>query len=319
MDANRGGLTVGELLGTLESRLELQLAPGAADLDRPIVSREIQKPGLVLTGLFDYYQPERVQVFGQSEVRFLAHAGESAAAVVAEYCRRPPPLLVVTRGLAPPEALAAIARQSGTALVASPLATADVIAVLLHHLNARLAPRVTVHGDLLEIHGLGVLVLGESGIGKSECALELVARGHRLVADDVVEIRTQGDRLVGTPTELSRHRLEVRGLGIVDVRHMFGVAAVRESVAIEQVVELVRLEEGGRFDRLGESAQAWEVLGRSRPMFRIPVAPGRNTATLVELAARRELLQRLGINAARELREDVARRIARGDAGGDSP
>ena len=309
LSTNRAGLTIRELLAEIGDRLGVCCGPDDADFERTVSVREIQKPGLVLTGLFEFYQCDRVQVFGRSEVLFLVQTADGAREVVETLCAAPPPLMVVTRGLEPPPALLEVSRRTRTPLVCSELSTPDAIGLLVHHLNVRLAPRVTLHGDLLEIHGLGVLVLGESGIGKSECALELIARGHRLVADDAVEIRVLEDQLVGTASEICRHRLEVRGLGIVNVFQMFGVASVRESVAIEQVVELVRFESGLVFDRLGETAETWNLLGRVRPLFRIPVAPGRNTATLVELAARRELLQRLGINAARELREDLAGKI----------
>ena len=312
-------LTVRDLLEAIGSRLGRCVDGGQPDLERLLVDREIQKPGLVLTGLFDSYQARRIQVFGRSEVRYLGQVGEGAREYVEAVCSNPPPLMVVARGLEPPGPLVEIAARSHTALVCSELATPEVISALLHFLNMHLAPCMSVHGNLLEIYGLGVLVLGESGIGKSECALELLARGHRLVADDVVEIRVFEDRLVGTPADLARHHIEVRGLGILNAREMFGVTAVRESVGIEQVVELVRLESDATFDRLGEATSRWELLGRSRPLFRIPVAPGRNTATLVELAARRELLQRLGINAARDLRRAVARRIeARSGGQGNS-
>ncbi|MBW8895884.1 MAG: HPr(Ser) kinase/phosphatase [Acidobacteria bacterium] len=212
------------------------------------------------------------------------------------------PCLLVTGGATPPPETIAEADRAGVPLLRSRTATPDAISQLSSVLDAHLAARGMVHGVLMDVLGLGVLVVGESGIGKSECALDLVVRGHRLVADDVVELRCRAQSfLIGTCPELTRNHMEIRGLGLINVQDLFGVASTRSSKRVELVVQLERWEHGREYDRLGLDDEFYETLGARIPMIRMPVAPGRNVAILVEVAARNQLLRVRGHHAARKL------------------
>jgi HPr kinase/phosphorylase len=212
------------------------------------------------------------------------------------------PCLLVTGGASPPAETVAEADRAGVPLLRSKTATPEAISRLSSVLDAHLAQRGVVHGVLMDILGLGVLVVGESGIGKSECALDLVVRGHRLVADDVVELRCRAQSfLIGTCPELTRNHMEIRGLGLINVQDLFGVASTRSSKRVELVVQLERWEHGREYDRLGVDDTFYEMLGARIPMIRMPVAPGRNVAILVEVAARNQLLRVRGHHAARKL------------------
>jgi HPr kinase/phosphorylase len=301
-------ITVRELVRDIGGRLGLRVLGPDAALDRPITTREIQKPGLVVSGFFEFYHPERLQFLGRSEIRFIGDAPDPLP-LCRQLCTPQTPGLLVTRGIEPPAPLQQAADEQQVPLLITPMPTADAIGIVLHHLAVHLAPRVRVHGVLVDIFGLGVLILGESGIGKSECALELVERGHRLVADDSVEIALIEDQLIGRAPELTRHHMEVRGLGIVNAYEMFGVTAVRHSIEVEQVVRLVRFEPGMSFERLGLDPEHWQVLDHDLPLYKVPVAPGRSLSVLLEVAARRQLLRRHGSDAARQLRDSLARRL----------
>jgi HPr kinase/phosphorylase len=213
-------------------------------------------------------------------------------------------------GLDAPEELAAESERAGVPLLRTALATPTAIARLTAHLEDQLAPREMVHGVLMDILGLGVLIVGESGIGKSECALDLVVRGHRLVADDTVEVRCRAQaELIGTCPGLTRHHIEIRGLGLINVTDLFGVSATRATKRIELIVKLERWETGREYDRLGLDTESEEVLGMAVPRIRMPVAPGRNLATLIEVAARNQLLRLRGRHAAQVLAERIERRL----------
>ncbi len=311
-EVEAGSLTVSELLSALRERLGLVVLEGGDRLDREIASSTIQKPGLVLSGFEEYFHPERIQVLGRSEIRWLADSPPAARGAVARLCATRVPAFLVTRGLEPPGWFRDCCRERGLVLLVSPLPTAEVIDVLLHYLSVRLAPTVRLHGVLLDLFGLGVLITGESGIGKSECALELLARGHRLVADDSVIVRLVDGDLIGHAPELGRNYIEVRGLGILNVRDLFGVTAVRELKVVEQVVHLYHPRPGDRIDRLGEDRRTRTLLGKSLPLVEMPVAPGRNVAVLLEVAARRQLLLERGRDASLEMQASVLRQIEKG-------
>lgn len=302
-------LTVGEIVASLGNRLGLAVVSGDACLDRAISSQAVQKAGLVMAGLFQYYHPERLQVLGMSEMHYLEAAGPEGEAMARRLCEGPVPAFLIAYGKAPPRVLLEAARRTCIPVLVSPLSTDKVLGILLRFLATRLAPRVRVHGVLIDIFGLGVLILGESGIGKSECALELVMRGHRLVADDLIEIRWEDDQLVGASPEITRHLMEVRGLGIINAIEMFGVTSTLESKVVEQVVRLFRYEPGMTVDRLGVHRH-WEILGVRLPLMEIPVAPGRTLSALLEMAARLQLLRGQGKDASRDLEEALARKLA---------
>jgi len=307
-------VTVATVLRDLaDSRaLDLELLAGAAGLERRITIPHTQKTGLALSGFDAYLRPGRVLVFGRSEVRYLETltAGERGEALRRLFSHELPCLLV-TGGATPPPETIAEADRAGVPLLRSRAATPEAMSRLSAVLDTYLAARGTVHGVLMDILGLGVLVIGESGIGKSECALDLVVRGHRLVADDTVQLRCRAQSfLIGTCPELTRHRMEIRGLGLINVQDLFGVASTRSSKRVELVVQLERWEHGREYDRLGLDEEFYDALGARIPMIRMPVAPGRNVAILVEVAARNQLLRARGHHAARRLVTRLNERLA---------
>jgi HPr kinase/phosphorylase len=309
------GVAVSALLGArgATTGLDLDLLAGAAGLERRITLPYVQKTGLALAGFAEYLRSGRVLIFGESEVRFLERLDPDARTqALRRLFQRDLPCVMVTMALESPDEVPLEAERAGVPLLRTALSTPVAIARLTTLLEDRLAPRETHHGVLLDILGLGVLLTGESGIGKSECALDLVSRGHRLVADDVVEIRCRGQAiLIGTCPELTRHHVEVRGLGLINVTDLFGVAATRSSKRVELVVRLERRDEGRDYDRLGLDTAITDILGVTVPLVLMPIAPGRNVAMLVEVAARTQLLRSRGRHAAQLLTERLERRLER--------
>jgi HPr kinase/phosphorylase len=319
------GVTVATVLRDLADShvLELELLAGERGVDRRITIPHPQKTGLALSGFDAYLRGGRVLVFGESEIRYLETLSpDDRAMALRRVLSHPLPCLIITGGFEPPFEARTEANRAGVPLLRTPAATPDAMARLSGVLDAYLAARGVIHGVLMDILGLGVLMVGESGIGKSECALDLVVRGHRLIADDSVELRCRSESLViGTCPELSRHHMEIRGLGIINVRDLFGVASTRSSKRVELVVQLERWEHGREYDRLGLDDQFYEVLGIRIPTIRMPVAPGRNAAILVEVAARNQLLRARGHHAAQRLVERLNQQIETGAApvDGDDP
>jgi HPr kinase/phosphorylase len=304
------GVSVGALLRSRSEALafSIDLVAGAAGIDRLITSPHVtsphvQKTGLALAGFHEYLKPGRVLIFGASEVRFVEglEPGERAA-VLRLVLSHDFPCLLLTGGLAPPQELILEAERASMPLLKTSSVTPTAIAKLEAVLEDSLAERTVVHAVLLDVLGLGVLITGESGIGKSECALDLIVRGHRLVADDTVEIRRRSETiLIGTCPELTRHHMELRGLGVINVKELFGIASTRSSKRVELVVQLERWDPTREYERLGLDDEHYEVLGLRVPLIKMPVAPGRNIAILVEVAARNQLLRARGHHAARIL------------------
>jgi HPr kinase/phosphorylase len=316
-------VTVGGLLRARPEAfgLAMELLAGAEGLDRPITSPYIQKTGLALAGFHHYLQPGRVLIYGESEVRYLETLAPQARrdALARSFAMDIPCVLCTGDVLVPPDVVAE-AERARVPLLATPVTTATAIGKLTALLGDRLAEREIIHGVLLDVLGLGVLIVGESGIGKSECALDLVVRGHRLVADDVVEVRRRAESIViGTCPELTRHHMEVRGLGLINIKDLFGVAATRSSKRVELVVQLERWSPTRQYDRLGLDEATHDILGLRVPLIQMPVAPGRNLAILVEVAARNQLLRARGINAARDLAARLDARLAAGATAADDP
>jgi HPr kinase/phosphorylase len=300
--------------------LRLRLVAGARGLERTIALPRLQQPGLALAGYLPQLHPDRVQVLGNSEISYLAtldptRAREAVAAVAGAGVA----CFVVTNATPPPAVLVEPAEAVPVPVLGSELRTADFIRLASAWLEERLAPETQLHGDLVEMHGLGILILGRSGIGKSETALDLVSRGHRLVADDVVLVRRISPaELRGRAARLLDHHMEIRGLGVIDVEALFGTLATLDEGRIDLVVELV--EGPGTPDRLGLEEERTQLLDVDLPMVRIPLRPGRNSAMLVETAARNHLLRRRGMHTARgfadRLDDEIAsRRHSRGGAG----
>lgn len=294
--------------GLLDARpesvgLSIELLAGANGLERHITSPYIQKTGLALAGFHEYLQAGRILLFGDSEVRFLESMAPAARRIALAKCfNESLPCLLITGGAELPPEVALEGERADVPVLRTTVPTATAIGKLTAILEDRLAAREMIHGVLLDILGLGVLIVGESGIGKSECALDLVVRGHRLVADDTVEVRRRAESIViGACPELTRHHMEVRGLGLINIRDLFGVASTRTSKRVELVVQLDRWDPDREYDRLGLDDAVYDLIGLKVPLIRMPVAPGRNLAILVEVAARNQLLRMRGINAAREL------------------
>jgi HPr kinase/phosphorylase len=275
---------------------------GAAGLGRTVAHARVQKSGLVFAGHLAGMDPARVQIVGETEQSYLRTLDTATCrAHVAGFFALAPALTVVTRGAVPHAELLDHAERTGSPLVVVEGRSSDAIQALHAALDELLAPRETVHGNLVEIHGMGTLLLGPSGIGKSECALFLVERGHRLVADDRVCLtRPPRGGVHGSPEPRLQHHMEIRGLGILDIRDLYGATAVRDAVVIELVVELCAWEDTATDDRLGIDDHTYALLGVPVPLLRIPVRPGREMATLLEVAARNEQLKRGGRHAGRD-------------------
>lgn len=293
-------------------RTSVRLATGEAGLDRPIAHPRIQKSGLVLAGHMHGIVPTRVQILGETEVSYLEtlepdvqRARIDALFALGLSC------VIVTRGVAPLAVVEEAAARTGTPLCVSELKSSATIARIHQALDRLLAPREQRHGVMVEIHGIGTLLLGPSGIGKSECALFLVERGHRLVADDQVCLTRMPDGTVSAaPAPLLKHHLEIRGLGILNVRDLYGATAVQDEAQLDLVIELCHLDDeraGEGFDRLGLDDATRDVLGVPVPMLRVPVFPGRDMGVLLEVAARNQLLKRAGHHSARAFAERLAR------------
>ena len=291
--------------------LDLELLAGGAGLDRRVTNSHPQKTGLALSGFDAAVRGGRILIFGESEIRYLESLEANArVAVLARLYAHDIPAVLITQGFSPPGELTDAAERTAVPLLRTRAGTPDTMSRLGAALDNFLAPRTTVHGVLMDVLGLGVLVVGESGIGKSECALDLVVRGHRLVADDAVELRCRAESFVlGSCPDLTRHHMEIRGLGLINVQDLFGVASTRTSKRVELVVQLERWEPGRDYDRLGIDDLRYEVLGVQIPMVRMPVAPARNIAILVEVAARNQLLRARGNHAARQLVDRLNRQL----------
>jgi len=299
-------LTVSDLLADAAGyRLDLELLAGAGGVEREIRVPRIQKPGLALAGYVDQIRSHRVQILGATELAYLATLDPATAqANVARVFEAGAACFVVTKGLEPPDYVAGHADRTHTPLLRTTLRSSVFIDRIDRFLADRLAPRIRIHGVLIDVMEVGILLRGESGIGKSECALDLIRRGHRLVADDVVEIRRYAPfRLVGTGLDLIRYHIEIRGIGILDIRELFGITSVRDEKEVELAVELVPWREGEVYERLGLEERTQPILGVEVPYLRIPVAPGRSIASVVEVAARNHLLRRMGHHSAIRLAE----------------
>ncbi len=309
----RAALTAEVLRSPALADLGLRTVAGEKGFGRAIAWGRIQRPGLALAGFQAFIKPGRIQILGESELNYLDTMPlDVRAERIAAICALPVAAFVVTKGQTVPEDLARECRVREVPLLVSESTTSVVIQSITRILEDELAPSTTVHGVLVDVYGMGVLLLGESGIGKSECALDLIRRGHRLVADDVVEIRKYPNgSLVGRAAEMIRYHMELRGIGIINIKHLFGVSAVRASKSIEMVIELERWDPTKRYDRLGLDGESYSILDRPRPFLRLPVASGRNIALLIEIAARNELLKSQGYDAAKEFALKVDEQIAK--------
>ncbi len=272
-----------------------------------IVSVDVNRPGLHLTGFLDFFDNQRIQVFGKSELGYLESIGEENARKSLEcYFEKKPPVVIVTRGLEVPDDMTVCANKFGVPLYKTQDTTSTFMSGLISILNVELAPRITRHGVLVEVYGEGILLLGDSGVGKSETAIELVKRGHRLIADDAVEIRRVSNRtLVGSSPANIRHFIELRGIGIVNARRIFGMGSVKMTEKIDMVIQLELWDPDKVYDRMGLENEYTSILGLQIPSLTIPVKPGRNLAVILEVASMNNRQKKMGYNAAAELMENL--------------
>jgi len=303
---------VEQLVSDPVASLGLSLLAGRAGLARRITVPRIQKPGLALTGYTEQVHPERVQVLGATEMGYLERLSpEARTAGIANLINLEPACIAITRNLTAPREMIGLCNERNVALFASPLMSSIFIDRITKYLEDQLSPTTSIHGVLMDVLGVGILLLGKSGIGKSEAALDLVMRGHRLVADDIVDIRKRApDMVFGSGSEIIKHHMEIRGLGIINIKDLFGIAAVRDTKKIELVIELVEWREDEEYDRLGVEDITLSILDIEIPKLRIPVRPGRPTTSIIEVAARNQLLKIQGHHSAQEFQDRLNRAIA---------
>ncbi len=303
--------TVEELEQSREPTFGLTLMAGRKGLKRKISHPQVQKMGLALTGFVEFVNRERIQVMGKTEMVYLSTLRPDVQQdVIQRICRLDIACIVVTRGLETPQELLDEADRQEIPLFRTDLLTTEFMDRVSKFLEWKLAPTTSIHGVLIDVFGVGVLILGKSGIGKSECALDLILRGHRLVADDMVFIQKRGtSSLLGSGFEVIQHHMEIRGLGIINIRSLFGVEAIRERKKIELVVELLVWEAYQEYDRLGFEEEKYTVLEVELPMLRVPVTPGRNLTTIIEVAARNHLLKMMGYDSALEFEKKLLHKI----------
>lgn len=289
----------------------VKVVSGEEFLDREIFVTDLSRPALELTGYFDYYPQNRIQLMGATEVSFISRMTvEEKKIIIKRLCQPEMPAFLISRGQEVPEELIEIATKNEIPVLLSSRNTTRLSANVMNFLEEHLAERESQHGVLMEIYGMGVLITGESGIGKSETALELVQRGHRLVADDRVELYMMDEsRIIGEAPEILRHLIEIRGVGVIDIMNMFGVGAVRDSTIVDMIINLKHWDEKAVFDRLGNSLETRRFFNVDVPLLHIPVRVGRNLATIIEVAAMNVRAKQLGYDATAQFELNLTRLI----------
>ncbi|WP_409272195.1 HPr(Ser) kinase/phosphatase [Neobacillus sp. SCS-31] len=292
----------------------LELICGGEGIDRPITTSDLSRPGIELAGFIDYYPAERIQLLGMTELSFFNTLNQSERVLrMEQLCTDITPAIIITRGLDVPEELIEAAERESVPVLRTKYKTTRFSGNLTNFLESRLAPTTAVHGVLVDVYGVGVLITGKSGVGKSETALELVKRGHRLVADDCVEIRQEDQNtLIGTSPELIEHLLEIRGLGIINVMTLFGAGAVRTNKHIILNIHLEIWDQEKQYDRLGLDDEKLKIIDSEITKLTVPVRPGRNLAVIIEVAAMNFRLKRMGVNAAKQFTEKLSGVIEEG-------
>ena len=295
-------------LGKLVEEFRLEVLRGGAGYEDLLIRTEdVNRPGLQLTGFFDYFDPKRLQIIGRVETTYLEGlTPEQRRVSFEQLLSQDIPALIISRGIDPFPECMEMAEKYDRTILRGKETTSALMGALVVALRSYLAPRITRHGVLVEVYGEGVLLLGESGVGKSETAIELVKRGHRLIADDAVEIkRVTRNKLTGTAPELIRHYIELRGIGVVDVRRIFGMSAIKEASGIDMVVNLEQWKDGAMYDRLGLENLYTTILDVQVPSLTVPVKPGRNLAVIIEVAAMNNRHKKMGYNAAVEFTKQI--------------
>ena len=289
-------------LKNMVETFNMEILHKGRDFDNTVVTiSDVNRPALQLVGFYDYFDDKRLQILGRGEMQFLERMTEAERTrVFNKLLSYPFPAMIVARDMEAPSELVQMANKHDRTLLRSAESTVDVTSKLIDYLNRAMAPQIARHGVLMNIYGQGVLILGDSGIGKSETAIELLKRGHRLVADDAVEIRRISNNLFGTAPEIIRHYIEIRGVGVIDVQQLFGTGAVQFDTEIDLVIQLEQWVDGKFYDRLGLGEEKYEMLGVELPIVTIPVRPGRNLAGIVEIATMKNRQMKYGYNAARD-------------------
>lgn len=299
-------------LGAVIRELQLKVLYSPCDPDNiPISRSEINRPALPLTGFFDCFEADRIQIVGITEHAYLKELSEEERRErIRALLSKRPPALVYTHKNPVDDIVIEAAKEFEIPLLCTDVNTSEFMAALIAFLNVKLAPTITRHGVLVEVYGEGILIIGDSGVGKSETAIELIKRGHRFIADDAVELRrVSAKTIVGTSPALIRHYIELRGIGIVDVRRLFGMGAIKETEKVDLVVQFEPWEKGKLYERLGMDEEYVEILGIKIPTLTVPVKPGRNLAVILEIAAMNNRQKRMGYNTAKEFNEKLLRQM----------
>jgi HPr kinase/phosphorylase len=299
----------------LINKFQLELVSGEEGIHRTIRTSDISRPGLEMAGYFTFYPGDRLQLLGKTELSFISELDpETRMERLSKLCTDETPGIIVSRDIEVPKELLKASHSSGVPIMRSPVTTTRLSSRITNFLESRLAPTTAKHGVLVDIYGIGVLITGNSGVGKSETALELVKRGHRLVADDSVEIRQEDeDTLIGSAPELIQHLLEIRGLGIINVMTLFGAGAIRNYKKISIVMHLEAWNPKKVYDRLGLEEETTKIIDTEIPILTIPVRPGRNLAVIIEVAAMNFRLKKMGMNAAQQFSDRLTDVIEAGD------
>lgn len=301
-------ITVEEFYRAKKKILELEwVSDEGCDMSRPITNATISNPGLVLAGFHERFASGRLQVLGETEIQYIESLDhDRRTAALDAFLSRPMPAVIVTKGQTPPAELVSLAARHAMPLFLSQLKTGEFYRRLQPYLEEQFAPATNMHGSLADVYGVGLLFIGRSGIGKSECVLDLVERGHRLVADDVVMVTRRGnDILIGRGHELQRHHMEIRGIGIIDIKALFGIRAIRQQKRIEVVVQLVDWDEKIAYDRTGMDIEEIPILGVDIPKVIIPLNTGKNITVISEVIAMNHLLKYSGVHSARRFNESL--------------
>lgn len=307
--------TVRRLYNRMENDLKLNLVAGKTGLDKEITAAEINRPGLVLCGYFEHFAPNRIQVFGKGEISYLQTLSEKQSREILEKMfSYNIPCAMITSALQVPSHLVAVCDRTDVPLFLSQITTSDFVGRIIPFLQDEFGPTEVAHATFVDINGVGVLIFGKSGIGKSECALELIRGGHRLVADDVVILkRVSRHKIFGSSPQILKHHMEVRGIGVLDILSLFGVESLRPKKRVDMVVTLELWDEEKDYNRSGLNEEFYEVLGEKLPQVTIPVQPGRNISIIVEAAAMNLRAKRMGHHSAKIFNEAVVRQMQSGE------
>ena len=307
-------ITVEKFLSLNEEKnnfLKVRLITDSIGMNNEIISYEVNRPGMALFGYFKDFAFERIQIFGKGEGNYvLTLAKENRLDIFEELFKYKMPLCIFTYNLNPPESFIKIAEKNNDCVIISELKTMDVIRNIENLIEEELIESHTVHGGLVEVFGVGVLILGKSGVGKSEATLELISKGHRLISDDTVEFKKLNDgRIIGRKNEFIKHNMEVRGIGVVDISRLSGMSAIRDKKRLDLVIELENWNDDEQYDRMGLEEKTYNILNTEIPYIKIPVRSGRNICILIETAAKNFRLKEMGYNSAKELNKNLIAQI----------